>query len=148
MKNILYANEILEISSPYLNEGRKDDVWKIEQIKVDGTQSISKVSMEKYYISDKDVGFHLSSFSALEFLSQIFIIHHHVLSNQSQKTQEAWMMETSIKCKKAIRNPENITVLAELLYKKKIGSKFLGSIKAQIQDENGLFEAQIKAIIA
>lgn len=144
----LNHDEILEISSPYLNKGRKDDIWKITEIQVDGTKSYSKVMMDKYYVSATDVGFHLTSFSTLEFLSQIFIAHHHILNNLPKKMQEAWMMESSIKCNKAIRDPLNINVTAEINYTKKVGSKFLGVMNAEVRDKTGLFTAEIKALIA
>lgn len=148
MKKKLNQAQILGMSSPYLNKGRKDDTWSITEIEVDGTKSVSKIVMDSYYVSDTDIGFHLSSFSTLEFLSQIFIVHHHIHIGQPKKMQEAWMMESSIKCKKAIRDPQNIFVSAEIKYIKKMGSRFLGIMNAEVRDQTGLFTAEIKALIA
>lgn len=148
-KKILSPAEIANISSRYLSEGRKEDVWEITHVEICGESLTAKVRMVSYYVSPTDdVGFHLTSFSTLEFLSQLFIIYGHVLGGLTKKTREGWMLESSISCKKAIRDPENIAVEMNFRTLKQMRESLIGVANARVYDQDGLFLARIKAILA
>jgi hypothetical protein len=147
---VLNSEEINNISSEYLREGRKKDVWDIVQVTIKGNTLEAHVRMLDYYKSPSDAGgFHLTSFSTMEFVSQLFIVYGHVLADLKDKTQEAWMMDSSIKCTKAIRNAEHIRVEMKFRTLKKIKNRLLGSASARIwDDQGGEFTATVKALLA
>lgn len=150
VKKILSPAEIERVSSEYLRSGRRQDIWEIVSVEVEDQTLKAQVSMRQYYRSPNDAGgFHLTSFATLEFLSQLFIIYGHVLAGLTEKSQEAWMMESSITCRKAIRSADDIRVEMEFKTLKKIGGRMLGKANARVWDEQGgEFTAQLKALLA
>ncbi len=93
-KVCLSAAEIEKLSSHYLNDGRKQESWKIEQVEISGDLLNATLSMSSTYVSDTDEhGFHLTIFSTLEFLSQLMIIYGHNWAGLDEKTREGWMVE-------------------------------------------------------
>ena len=107
----LSVADIQNLSSHYLNEGRKQESWQIEEIEINGQRLTAKVSMRTTYVSDADAkGFHLTIFTTLEFLSQLMIIHAHVWAGLRKKIREGWMVESSTRCVRATRDPSNIKV--------------------------------------
>lgn len=150
IQKILTPAEIERISSEYLREGRRQDIWEIVSVEVRENALTAQVRMQQYYQSPNDAGgFHLTSFATLEFLSQLFIIYGHVLGGLTEKSQEAWMMESSISCRKAIRSADDIRVEMEFRTLKKIGDRMLGNASARVWDEQGgEFTAKLKALLA
>ena len=150
LEKTLTSDEIERISSQYLSQGRREDIWEIASAQVKGDTLTASVRMRSYYRSPHDVGgFHLTSFSTLEFLSQLFIIYGHVLAGLTEKSQEAWMMESSISCRKAIRSADDIRVEMQFRTLRKMGARMLGEARARVWDEQGgEFTATIKALLA
>jgi hypothetical protein len=146
----LTTDEILRISSEYLREGRRQDVWEIVSVEVSENRLDARVRMVDYYKSPTDThGFHLTSFATMEFISQLFIIYGHVLAGLTEKSQEAWMMESSISCRRAIRSADDIRVEMHFKTLKKMGTRMLGTARARIWDEQGgEFTAEVKALLA
>lgn len=93
-------------------------------------------------------GFHLTSFSTMEFLSQLKIIHAHHEAGFEKKEREGWMLESHIKCKRSIRSVENIKVKMVFTTFKITGSKIMATCDAEVtDDQGGLFEAQLKSML-
>ncbi|MEW6058009.1 MAG: hypothetical protein AB1540_15490 [Bdellovibrionota bacterium] len=108
---LLTEAEIEPLSSPYLRAGIKQDLFTIPSVKVEGMKIESIVKMTSTYTSPTDPGgFHLSAPLAMQIISQIGIIHGHVLMGFSEKKAEVWMSDYSIKHRKPIRDPDNIKV--------------------------------------
>lgn len=150
VRKTLETAEIEQISSEYLRKGRQQDVWEIVSVEVMDDVLKSQVRMLSYYKSPSDAGgFHLTSFATMEFLSQLFIVYGHVLAGLTEKSQEAWMLESSISCRKAIRSSENIRVEMHFNILRKMGDRMLGIAKAKVwDDQGGEFVAEIKALLA
>lgn len=148
-KQELTANEIEKLSSHYLNYGRKQESWKIDNVIVENEKLSAKVSMTSLYLSQTDEkGFHLTIFSTLEFLSQLLIIYGHVWAGLKEKTQEGWMVESSIRTTRAIRNPENIRVVMQVRTKK-VGVHLYGMANCEVtDDQGGLFEVMLKGFLS
>ena len=113
-KLLLSPEEVREISSPYLQHGRAEDVWEIKDIEIEDKFIRANIRMKSFYQSPTDNnGFHLSPFSTLEFVSQLNIIYGHIWAGADKKTREAWMLESNVACKEPIRSTENIHVEME-----------------------------------
>lgn len=148
-RKILTTEEISKLSSHYLNEGRKSESWRIDSVEMQGKSLTAHVSMTSTYVSQTDVyGFHLTIFSTLEFLSQLMIIYGHVWAGLSEKTQEGWMVESSIRTTRAIRNPQDIRVDMEASVKK-VGMHLYGVAECKVtDDQGGLFEVTMKGFLS
>lgn len=141
--------KIKKLSSEYLSHGRKQDNWEITSLSSKDLQLHATVRMTSYYVSSTDrCGFHLTSYSALEFVSQLFVIFSHIYAGFEEKTQEGWMLESSVICRKAIRDPENIQVDMEFDDMRRFGKRGRGIAKARVYDDAGEFEITIKALLA
>jgi len=94
MKKRLSQTELDHLSSPYLGGKKNEDQWEISAIDIDNRNLSAEMHMRSYYLSPNDAGkFHLSSFPALECLSQLTIIFIHVWAGYKEKTREVWMLE-------------------------------------------------------
>ena len=145
----LTLEEINKLSSKYFIDGRIDELWEILSVEIGDKLLTAKIRMKSIYISPTDIGgFHLTQLSTYEFLSQLTIIYAHILGGYTEKTKECWMRKSSITCRRAIRNPNNITVKMELASLKNIKGQVLITTKSKIYDENGLFEGMITGVIS
>lgn len=107
----LDRHAIERLSSPYINEGRKQESWRIDMVEISDQQMSSRVSMTSTYVSSTDPGgFHLSIFSTMEFLSQLMIIYMHVCAGLQEKTREVWMAKAQSRCIRPIRNAQEIRI--------------------------------------
>jgi hypothetical protein len=94
--------DIEKFSSHYLNEGRKQESWRIDAVEVEDGRLRATVSMRSTYVSTTDdKGFHLTIFSTLEFLSQLMIVYAHVKAGLAEKTLEGWMGESETRSVRA-----------------------------------------------
>jgi hypothetical protein len=149
VKKHLNSKEITKFSSHYLNEGRKQENWEIVHIDIDGKILTAHVHMRSRYISKTDSsGFHLTIFSTLEFLSQLLIIYAHVWAGLPKKTREGWMIESSIRSKSSVRDPENIHVRMEVASIRKVKNNILAVTHSKVFDDSGSFEATLKGFLA
>jgi hypothetical protein len=149
LKKNLKKSDLKSFESDYLHNGRKQEEWQIEDVVIDGKKLYAKVKMTKYYKSETDSGqFHLTIFSMLEFLSELTIIYAHILAGLKEKSREGWMLESNVKGDKAIRNPDNINVEMEVVSVRKAGVNIIGVTKSKVFDENGSFEATLKAFLS
>lgn len=142
--------EIEMFSSHYLNEGRKQESWRIDAVEVEDGRLRATVSMRSTYVSRTDhKGFHLTIFSTLEFLSQLMIVYAHVKAGLTEKTLEGWMVESETRSVRAIRNPDRIDVEMEVLAMRKRGHNLYGVCRYKVTDEQGgLFEVTLKGFLA
>jgi hypothetical protein len=149
MKQPLNAAEIEKISSHYLSNGRKQESWLIEDVIVDGKNLQAKIVMTAIYTSPTDQnGFHLTIFSTLEFLSQLMIIYGHVWANESEKKREGWMVESHIRCVRAIRNPNDLRVAMQVKSIRRRGQNVHCVADFEVtDDQGGLFEVQLKGFL-
>lgn len=144
------SKEIVQFQSPYLNGGRAKESWIIDEVKIDNEKLYAKISMKKVFLSPTDInGFHLTVFSALEFISQLIIIYFHVWANLTEKKQEAWMLENTIRIKKSIRSRSDINVNLEFIKIRKIGLRLHAITQYTVTDDlGGHFEGSIKSFIS
>ena len=145
----LNADEIKKFTSHYLTVGRKEEHWEIDNVEIEGKCITASISMKTCYVSGTDSGgFHLTIFSALEFVSQLMIIYGHIWARLDEKTQEGWMVDSRIKSSKAIRDPLNIKT-SMTISTKKVGKHLYGTGDFKITDKlGGLFEGTIKGFLA
>lgn len=149
LKQKLSSEDILALSSNYLQNGRKQEDWEITNLEIEGNILTANIRMRSYYTSPSDAGgFHLTIFSTLEFLSQLTILYAHVWAGLKEKTREGWMIDSAITSKNAVRNPENIQVRMEVLSIKKIGHNMIATTKSKVFDEHGSFEAKLKGFLS
>jgi len=104
MKN-LTKSQIEATSSQYLKEGRKQETWEISSVLIKQSGLVAEIVMTETYVSNTDVGgFHLTTFSSLEFLSQLMIVYAHEWAGLERKVREGWMVDSQIKCAGSIRS--------------------------------------------
>lgn len=146
----LGPTEIGKLSSHYLNEGRKQESWRIEEIEISNNRLDARVSMSSTYVSSSDSqGFHLTIFSTLEFLSQLMILYAHVWAGLPEKRREGWMVESSTRSLRAIRSAENIRVEMTVLKMRKRGENLYCVAEYRVTDDkDGLFEARLKGFLS
>jgi hypothetical protein len=142
--------EIGKLSSHYLNEGRKQESWRIEGIEITDNRLDARVSMSSTYVSGSDSqGFHLTIFSTLEFLSQLMILYAHVWAGLPEKRREGWMVESSTRSLRAIRSAENIRVEMTVLKMRKRGENLYCVADYRVTDDrDGIFEARLKGFLS
>jgi hypothetical protein len=146
----LNEDEIESLSSHYLSEGRKQESWKIKEVRIQGEKLSAVVTMRSTYVSGSDTqGFHLTIFSALEFLSQLMITYAHVWAGLENKTREGWMLESKTRTVRAIRNAERIEVEMVVRAMRKRGENLFCEADYRVTDnQNGLFEVQLKGFLS
>ena len=149
-KKLLTHKEIFILSSVYLREGLCDDKWEIINVEIEGNLLTARIKMSSTFVSPTDPnGFHLTTFSTLEFLSQLMLICGHTWAGYTEKTLEGWMVESNIKCKKTVRNPIGIQVEMEVKKIKKRGKNILMITRSRIFDDHGgHYEASLKGFLA
>ncbi|MES2981639.1 MAG: hypothetical protein V4727_04935 [Verrucomicrobiota bacterium] len=150
MSKEISTSEIKEISSDLLSEGRPHEKWKINTITIDGDTLHAVISMVSTYISPTDdKGFHLSVFTTLEFLSQLKVIYYHHTSGLDKKTQEAWMIESHVRCKSSIRDADKINVTMKVLKARNVGGRIYGITQSTVTDDlGGRFEVTLKSLLS
>ena len=146
----LNTSDIKKISSDYLNEGRKQESWQINNVEIQGMQLMAEVSMCSVYLSKSDnEEFHLTIFSTLEFLSQLMIIYGHVWSDRTEKQREGWMIESHTRSVRAIRNPKQIQIKMTVQKMRKRGENLYCLADYQVSDpQGGLMEVQLKGFLS
>lgn len=146
----LEEDEIERLTSHYLSEGRKQESWKIKAVHIQGEKLSATVTMPSIYVSNADTqGFHLTIFSALEFLSQLMITYAHVWAGLAEKTREGWMLESRTRSIRAIRNAEHIQVEMVVRTMRKHGDNLFCVADYRVSDDqDGLFEVQLKGFLS
>jgi hypothetical protein len=136
--------------SAYLTKGRKDDCWRIDRVEIEGDRLLAEVSMSSTYASASDPGgFHLTIFSALEFASQLMIIHAHVWAGLESKTREGWMVESTARAVRAIRDSQGIAVRMQVHQLRKRGEHLYCNADFTVTDsQGGLFEIGLKGFLS
>lgn len=150
LKKTLNEDEISRLSSDYLDHGVKKEAWKITQVNIDGPVLTARIKMTATCASATDeAGFHLTIFSTMEFLSQLANIYFHTWAGYEEKSREVWMRESSISCKQAIRDADNIMARLEVKSLKKVGDQALGLIQYEVSDSGGgRFEGRLKGVLS
>jgi hypothetical protein len=146
----LSAQDIKPLSSPYLNEGRSQERWRVHGVDIDGPRLRAQVAMESVYVSaTDDGGFHLSVFATQEFVSDLLIVYLHAWAGYKRKTREVWMLESSVRSRYAIRSRDRIQVDMQVASIRKMGEKVLCTADFRVTDERGgLFELRLKVMLA
>lgn len=145
----LGVSEIARLSSVYIDEGTKRDVWKIGQVKIQNHLLTAEVQMKAFFVSPTDpAGFHLTIFSTQEFLAQLSNIYLHLAAGYSTKERETWMSESSIVTKAPIRNPDNISVEMLFSQMKRLRGALFAKATCRVSDAaGGLFTAELKGML-
>jgi hypothetical protein len=146
----LGPTDIAAFISPYLTEGRRQETWRIDEVTIEGDRLEARVTMTSTYVSGTDPrGFHLTAFSALEFVSQLVIIYGHVWAGLDRKTREGWLVEASIRTAEAIRERDGIAV--EVLTKsiRRVRDNLIGTFEFTVTDRlGGSFTGRLKAFLS
>lgn len=142
----LNEDDIQKFSSHYLNEGRKQEAWQINHITIDDTVLNANVSMPSIYLSTTDNNkFHLTVFSALEFITQLMIVYMHLWAGRKEKVGEVWMIECSLQSRRVIRDPDNILVSITVEKIKERGENIYSTVSCKISDkEEGMMTFHLK----
>ncbi len=107
--------QIEPLSSTYLGSGIKEDSFEIRSVEIAGPSIESSVRMQSFFTSPTDTGrFHLSAPLVMQILSQLGIIHGHVLMGLERKTTEVWLGEYEVRHRKPIRDPDQIHVVMNI----------------------------------
>ncbi len=146
----LLPSEIARFSSRYLTEERRRESWRIDEIEIQDDRLTARVSVQNGYCSSTDGNrFHLSLMTAMEFLSQLMIVYAHVWSGLSEKTREGWMVESTTRTVRAIRNSDLIRVEMTVPTMRKRGDHLYCIADYRLTDEQGgLFEVRIKGFLS
>lgn len=146
----LNIEQISQYDSPYLTTGRKHETWQINSIEIEHNHLIADISMCSTYVSATDNNkFHLTIFSALEFLSQLMIIYAHVWAGLGKKSREGWMVESHTRSIRAVRNPEHIKVEMNVRRMHQRGFNLYCQADYRVtDDQDGLFEVELKGFLS
>ncbi|GEM_PF-4840935 len=104
----LSANDLQNISSDYIREGRLYECWQINEVIIEGEQATMDASMIKTYppeANKKD--FHLSIYLAEEMASQLMIIYGHIWADLTKK-------KVRYGCWKAIRKVYGLLLMQNI----------------------------------
>lgn len=142
--------EIRPFASRYLHEGRKQESWRIESVKIAGDHCSARVAMLSTFVSATDrSGFHLTIFSTLEFLSELMIIYAHVWAGLKEKSREGWMVESTTRSVRAIRDPDCINVEMTVESMRQRGDNLFCVADFRVTDRfEGLFEVRLKGFLS
>jgi hypothetical protein len=142
-------DDVDAISSPYLKEGRKQESWEIQSIEIDRRVLRARVKMTSLYVSQTDSGFHLTIFSTLEFASQLMIIYAHDWAGLRKKLHEAWMVESTTRAVRQIRNPDDIRVEMNVRQMRRLAKRMICIADFRVTDDaDGLFEVTLKGFLS
>ena len=146
----LSSNDVDNISSDYIREGRLYECWQINDVIIEGKKATMDVSMIKTYppgSNKKD--FHLSIYLAEEMASQLMIIYGHIWADLTEKRGEVWMLESHTKSIRSVTKTECIKVEMELQTMRKRGDTIFGIGNYHItDDQGGLIELRQKGILS
>lgn len=146
----LSSDEVLDISSDYIREGRLFESWKINEVIINGTNASMDVSMVSVYPQGSSrENFHLSIYLAEEMASQLMIIYGHVWAGLTEKKGEVWMLESHTKSIRPITNAEHIKIEMDVPRMRKRGQTIFGIGNYRITDgNNGLIELEQKGMLS
>ena len=112
----LTSFEIKKLSSSYINETLKNEIWHIDSVQIEEKKLFALISIHSDYLSKTDKNqFHVSVFIMLEFVSQLIVIFTHLLAGYTKKTKEVWLAEVSTRSLKPIRSLKDICVKIDLV---------------------------------
>lgn len=90
----LTAEQIGRLSSPYIPDGIRQDVWQIDSVDIRDGLVNAKVSIGSAFLSPTDSGgAHFTMFSANEIVAQLMVIYMHVQAGFEKKYREVWAAE-------------------------------------------------------
>ncbi|KYJ87044.1 hypothetical protein [Sulfurovum riftiae] len=146
----LKTNDVVNISSDYIREGRQYESWQINEVIIDNKTAIMDVSMSAIYPPEASKEkFHLSIYLAEEMASQLMIIYGHIWAKLTEKKKEVWMLESHTKSIRAITNTEHIKVTMDIQTMRKRRNTIFGIGHYRITDnQGGLIELQQKGILS
>lgn len=149
MTKTLSGEDVKAICSDYLQEGRKQESWAIRSIAIDDGFLRAQIGMTSVYSPSPGSDFHLTIFSTLEFLSQLMIIYAHDWAGLERKVREGWMVESSTRSRRAIRNPDDIRVEMHVRQMRTRGEHLYCVADFRVSDDgDGLFEATLKGFLS
>jgi hypothetical protein len=134
------AQEIENLCSEYIPRGLREDRWEIVGLHSDPSHMEAEVRMKSIYTPPGDAdGFHLSSISAFEMVSQLAVIYMHAWAGHEKKCREVWLAECSLRCNKAVRDRDRILVRMQAKTMRKLGDRLLAKFDAEVYDRHGRF---------
>lgn len=146
-KQELSRDEIRRLSSVYIAEGIQKDSWEITAVTINDKHLSAAVRMASYAVSPTDAGgFHLSIFTATEFVSQLNVIYLHHWAGYREKTLECWMIEMSASIAAVIRDPDKLRVELDVRAIRKLHGRIYIESVARVSDGSGTFEVKTKAM--
>lgn len=147
MNTILNPDFIKSTSSVYISNADKREKWAIKNIIIDNQSLEASISI-KPLENNGNASFHLSFFSAMEFVSQLQIIYMHHYARLEKKTEEAWMIESSFESKKQIADFKNIHIKMNMTRIRSINKYLYCWATHHVTDSTGgLFLIKIKSVM-
>ncbi len=146
----LNSNDVLNISSDYIREGRQYESWQINEVIIDNKTAVMDVSMVTTYpLEANKKDFHLSIYLAEEMASQLMIIYGHIWAGLTEKREEVWMLESHTKSIRSVTETEHIKVTMNLQTMRKRDNAIFGIGNYRItDDQDGLIELKQKGILS
>lgn len=147
MRTIIHNDFIKSTSSSYISDIKRREVWQIDRLSIEENKLQGLISINNSsYIKQKV--FHLSFFTALEFVSQIQIVFMHHHAKLIKKTEEVWMVESSFISRRKITKIQNLFVNMQATKIRIIRNYLYCWATHEILDDvGGLFEIKIKAVM-
>ena len=143
----LSASQIEALSSVYLNEGIRQERWKIDQLELEEQAAKAVISIHDLFAPAVEGGFHLTPYLALEFCSQIAIIHANAWAGYEEKTKEVYMRECGVKIDGMITRPTDIQIDMKIPKMRKIGNSVFSLSRTTVTDGKGAFHVMLKGIM-
>jgi hypothetical protein len=140
----LSHQEILNLSSGYINEGLKKEKWAINAMTIDTSNVEVSLSMtETAYSTANNSNFHLSFLTAMEMIAQMMVIYLHYQANYEYKTREIWVSSISSKFIKPISDPNNIHIKMKTSKLWRKGENLICDASCEVTGPSGgLFKSQ------
>jgi hypothetical protein len=140
----LSHQEILNLSSDYINEGLKKEKWTINAMTIDTSNVQVSLSMtETAFSTANNANFHLSFLTAMEMIAQMMVIYLHYQANYEYKTREIWVSSISSKFIKPISDPNNICIKMKTSKLWRKGENLICDASCEVTGlSGGLFKSQ------
>jgi hypothetical protein len=140
----LSRQEILNLSSDYINEGLKKEKWRINAMTIDSSNVEVSLSMtETAFSSTNNSNFHLSFLTTMEMIAQMMVIYLHYQANYQYKTREIWVSSISSKFVKPISDPNNINIKMKAIKLLRKGENLICDASCEVTGSSGgLFKSE------
>ncbi len=145
----LTAEQLGRLSSPYIPNGIRQDVWSIDSVNIRNDLVQAKVSLGSIYQSPTDGGgAHLTMFATNEIVAQLMVIYMHVQAGFEQKCREVWAAELHGRYVAPIRELAGIDFVMQCARTRSVGNKRYCKASFTISAKcGGRFEVDVTGVM-